>query len=368
MARAIRSSPSASMTSPFALRARTFTRFARRTSSRKPGMLRQPSSPVCFPSLKIISGLMRTTLFGSTPSSPPEVSITVRRLWISIWGAARPRPCEAYMVSNMSSTSCSSSGVPNSSSATGAAGFSRLALLMYLTTLCVISKLPHLFEVAVVVPLHFVERIASEFFNHGSGEHDGDHRFSDDAGRGDHADVGTFVRGFGRLAGREIDGFERTAQSRDRFEEAADTDFLTVRHAAFETAGAIVAAEEPAVALIVMDRILHFRAEAGGAFFRPADLHAFDGLHGDDGLGELAIEPGIPGDVGAEANGDATRRYFKDAADGVSGSISFVDQGFHTGFGFGIDAAEEDFFLLAEGGDFVPRDGAFEPLRADRDH
>ena len=42
-------------------------------------MLRQPSSPVCLPSLLVTSGLIKTIRSGSFPSSPPVMSITVIR-------------------------------------------------------------------------------------------------------------------------------------------------------------------------------------------------------------------------------------------------------------------------------------------------
>ena len=96
------------------------------------------------------------------------------------------------------------------------------------------------------------------------------------------------------------------------------------------------------------------------ALFRPADFHAFHCLHGDDGTGEFAINAQIPSLCETEADQNAARHYFKDAAIGVSGSISFIDQSFHALFGFGIDATEENFGLLAQFDDFLPGDGARE--------
>ena len=120
--------------------------------------------------------------------------------------------------------------------------------------------------------------------------------------------------------------------------------------------------------LIVMNRVLHFRTEAFGALLRPADFHAFDGLHGNDGLGELAVEAGIPRDMRPETRGQAVGHYFKDSADRVAGSVNFVDHQLHFLFGGGIDAAEEDFGAAAQLDEFVPFDGAFEAAGADGDH
>ena len=194
-----------------------------------------------------------------------------------------------------------------------------------------------------------------------SAEHDGHHGFADDSGRRNDADIGAFIGGFGRFARFQIDRFERPAQRGDRLEKAAHPQILAVRHAAFEAAGAVVAAEETAVFAVVMNRVLHFRTETLRALLRPADFHAFDGLHGDDGLREFAIETRIPGDVGAEPRRQTVRHYFKDAADRVAGSISFIDDRFHFLFGVRIDAAEQHFGLPAELHNLVPGDGAFQP-------
>ena len=65
---------------------------ARLTGSRKPGMLRQPSSPVCLPSFAITSGLIRTIRSGSCPSSAPGDVDHRQPFAESICGAARPMP------------------------------------------------------------------------------------------------------------------------------------------------------------------------------------------------------------------------------------------------------------------------------------
>src|SRR5215472_12474488 len=145
------------------------------------------------------------------------------------------------------------------------------------------SEIPYRLEVGVEISFDFAERIAAEFLDHRLAKHDGNHRFADYARGRHHTDVGTLVRRFGRFARFQIDRFQRTAQRRDRLEETAHAHVLTVRHAAFESAGAVIAAEEAVLFAVVMNRVLHFRAETFGAFFRPADFHAFDSLHGDDG-------------------------------------------------------------------------------------
>ncbi len=59
--------------------------------------------------------------------------------------------------------------------------------------------------------------------------------------------------------------------------------------------------------------------------------------------------------------------YFEDAANGVTGSVNFVDDGFHFFLGIRIDTAEEDLRAPAEIDQLGPFDGALEPGRTHRD-
>src|SRR5580704_14095260 len=113
-----------------------------------------------------------------------------------------------------------------------------------------------------------------------------------------------------------------------------------------------------------MNRILHFRTEAFGTFFRPADFDAFDGLHGNDGLGKFAIETGIPSDMRTEAWGKAVGYHLKDAAHSVAGAVNIIDHKLHFLFRGSIDAAEEDFGAAAQLDQLLPSDGAIQALGA----
>ena len=92
----------------------------------------------------------------------------------------------------------------------------------------------------------------------------------------------------------EIDGFQRAPQGGDRFQKAAHQNILAVAHAAFDSAGAIRAAGEAPPFEIVVDGVLHLRAEARRAFRRESDLDTLDCLHRDDRLRQAAVEAGIP--------------------------------------------------------------------------
>ncbi len=209
--------------------------------------------------------------------------------------------------------------------------------------------------VALVVALEFEEAIAAEFFQNRAGDGEGDHGLGGDTGGGDDADVGALIGCFGGLAGCEGDRGEGATKGRDGLEVAADDEVLAVGHAAFETAGVVVLAgesgERAGVPFGVGDGVVDLRAGGLGCRDAAAEFDGFDGLKAHDGLGQEAVEALIPVDVGADAGGKAVDDDLKDAADGVTGAEGGVDFSLHTGFGFGVDAGEEDVFSAGEGGD-----------------
>src|SRR5947209_8682776 len=81
-------------------------------------------------------------------------------------------------------------------------------------------------HVAVIVPLHFLERIASEFLPHLICEDDGEHCFADNACGWDGGDVGALESGVRWLFGVNVDGTEALAEGRDRLHVAADAQLL----------------------------------------------------------------------------------------------------------------------------------------------
>src|ERR1017187_4719642 len=108
----------------------------------------------------MISGVMSTSLsFGALPTLR---SITIKRIEAPTCGAARPIPCSAYMVSNISAISLRSSALK---SVMGSPGRERIGS-GYLTILRIIRQLesPYLFDVSVKISSQFQRRIAAEFF------------------------------------------------------------------------------------------------------------------------------------------------------------------------------------------------------------
>ena len=71
--------------------------------------------------------------------------------------------------------------------------------------------------------------------------------------------------------------------------------------------------------------------------------------------------------MGADAGRQAVDDDLEDPADGVAGAERGVDFGFEAGFGFGVDAVEEDLGAGVGGGDFGPCGGAAKFGCADAD-
>jgi hypothetical protein len=95
--------PSTRMVSPWGVFPSMTTRAGRATTSLTPGMERHPSGPRSTSSpTSTTRGFTRAT----RPRGPASrrTSTTMTRREIPIWGAARPAPSSAAMVSNMSST------------------------------------------------------------------------------------------------------------------------------------------------------------------------------------------------------------------------------------------------------------------------
>ena len=115
---------------------------------------------------------------------------------------------------------------------------------------------------------------------------------------------------------------------------------------------------------VVVDRVLHLRAERCRALCGEPDLHALHGLHRNDRLRQSAVQPRIPRDVRAEARRHAVRDHFEDAADGIAGAVRLDPPRPSSAPrlpGRRSPAALRRF--LRELHDFFPRAPAFQPLR-----
>jgi hypothetical protein len=201
--------------------------------------------------------------------------------------------------------------------------------------------------------------VAAELLEDELGEGDEDHRLGDDAGRRDDADVAALVVGLlDRPAGDEIGRGQRPGEGGDRLHRAADDDGLPVRDAARQAAGVVRAMDPAARRISPGDDVVDLRTEAAGLFEAEPELDPLDDVDAHDGRGQGGIEPPIPVDVAAEADGDALGDDLEDAAHGVAAAPGLVDPRDHPGFGVGIGAAERARLDLLPGAAAVgPIDG-----------
>src|SRR5439155_5124530 len=129
------------------------------------------------------------------------------------------------------------------------------------------------------------------------------------------------VGSFDGLACGEIHRLQGAAKSGNWLEIAADTDFLAVGDAAFNTSGIVAGAGECGVAggRGVADFVVHGRAGSERGGDTGADLYGLDRLQRHYGGCEHSIETLVPLHVGAEAGGNLVSYDFEDATEGVSG-------------------------------------------------
>ena len=73
------------------------------------------------------------------------------------------------------------------------------------------SEIPHLSQITFEIAFRFAERIATELFQESLRQHQRHHGLRDHAGGGHHAHIRALIGGQGRLAGGQVDRFERTA-------------------------------------------------------------------------------------------------------------------------------------------------------------
>src|SRR5690606_11842773 len=80
-----------------------------------------------------------------------------------------------------------------------------------------------------------------------------------------------------------------------------------------------------------LELVVHRGARAARPLEAEAELDALDRLDGHEGLGQTAVEPGVPGDVAAEADGHAPGHDLEHAAEGVPRGPSLVHRLDHAG-------------------------------------
>src|SRR5438270_1031878 len=85
----------------------------------------------------------------------------------------------------------------------------------------------------------FIHGISAKLVESAAGQCQRDHGLGADTRSRNHAYVGALISRLNRLARFEIDGLERSAQSRYVLQVASHTNVFSVRHAAFNTSGVV---------------------------------------------------------------------------------------------------------------------------------
>src|SRR5580658_8693643 len=193
-------------------------------------------------------------------SFPMLRSMTVRRFETPTCGPARPMPCDAYMVSNMSATSLRRWA---SNSVTGSPGCERTGsgYFRIFRIIADFSITPDLFNVAIKIPFHLKRGVAAKLLLREARDHESHHGFGGHTRGGHHADIAALVAGAGGFARIEADGFERPPQRRDGLQISSHHNVFAVRHAAFDAAGIVPLAREAGrfagVAFGVVNRVMN---------------------------------------------------------------------------------------------------------------
>src|SRR5216683_6731875 len=245
-------------------------------------MERQPSSSRFSPSKWMISGFTSTIL--ASGFFPLVTSTTVRRMLFPICGAARPMPCAAYMVANMSSASSASSA---SNLEMALDGFSRMGSPYFkmvkilragplgggaaLVSAAAVfasfnlglgaSEVVDLSGIALEVAAKLLQGVPPKFLQKSIGEDKCNHGLGCDGSRGHHAPVGALVSSLNRLLGDHVGGSKGAAQGGDGFEITTDDDIFAVADAAFEAACPIGGTRKPTGDIVVENFVLYFAAE-----------------------------------------------------------------------------------------------------------
>ncbi len=82
---------------------------------------------------------------------------------------------------------------------------------------------------------------------------------------------------------------------------------------------------------------MNFGTRAAGGFETQADLDAFERLYPNDGGGDAAIEPAVPGHAAPQSNRAAEDVSLDDPTGGVLGELLSVDERLHAGIRFGVE-------------------------------
>src|SRR6266850_1585313 len=125
---------------------------------------------------------------------------------------------------------------------------------------------------------------------------------------------------------------------------SANSYFFAVGNAAFQSTGAIAGTNKLLRLFVVADFVVNFRAGKGTGLSTGADRHRLHRGNRHHGLRESAIELQVPGSVRSETGDNATRHYFKDAAEGVALTFLSIDQLDHALLNLAVRTMQRSIF------------------------
>src|SRR5438477_240808 len=98
------------------------------------------------------------------------------------------------------------------------------------------SEVVDLSGISVKITAHLHQGVTSKFLQKSIGEDKSNHGLGGNSSGGDHTPIGTFIGGLYRFLSDHVGGFQRAAESGDRFQVAANNHVFAIGDAAFEAA------------------------------------------------------------------------------------------------------------------------------------
>src|SRR5262245_39343969 len=121
---------------------------------------------------------------------------------------------------------------------------------------------PHLFQVALVIPLRLVDRIAAKLLQKSISQNQSDHRFTDDTGSRNGARIGALMLSDERFLGNHVDGTQRFFQRGNGLQITHDTNFFAVGNTALEAARAVREMKKTPFFSVIRDLVVRRRSPA----------------------------------------------------------------------------------------------------------
>src|SRR5512143_810452 len=198
---------------------------------------------------------------------------------------------------------------------------------------------PEVLQVAIVIPLHLVDAVAPELFDHGGRYLERGNVFSHHPGGGHSADVGTLHARFEGFFANKIHRAEWLHERGDGLHSRSQHNVLAIAHAPLDAACHVRLAVESGLPA-PHDLVVHQGARAVRHPEAGADLDALDRLDAHDYGSKPAVQLPVPVGMAAEPYGNAGDDQFENTTQGVPGGFHLIDLPHHPLFRIGIGTAQ----------------------------